>query len=120
MGTNHGQLAIEDLLSTVKGKELSRKSRSRKLVINEGNNADNNLVNLFLISNQSFDSAASSNNDGVSVGSDLSNQSFHDEDGVDDDLSVVSAATSTFGTKALEDLLHAVVEEENDITPTIR
>ena len=120
MGTNHGQLAIEDLLSTVKGKELSRKSRSRKLVINEGNNADNNLVNLFLISNQSVDSVASSNNDGVSVDSDLSNQSFHDEDGVDDDLSVVSAATSTFGTKALEDLLHAVVEEENGITPTIR
>jgi len=124
VGTNQGQMAIQNLLSVVAGKDIvTRKSRLEKLAIDEvETSSDQNLANIFLTSNQALDHVASSD-DEESVDSELTTLSFSPEGVIekdsDDEISVVSVATSTFGTKALENLLYTVAqEEENVIIPT--
>jgi 6-phosphogluconate dehydrogenase (decarboxylating) len=120
VGTNQGQVAIQNLLSAVAGRNIIRKSRSKKKLTTteERKSTGQNLANSFLTSNQAIDSVPSSDDDDDdSVDSELTALSFSNEDGIqeDDDISVVSVATSAFGTKALEDLLQTVTqEEEND------
>jgi len=124
VGTNQGQMAIQNLLSVVAGKDIvARKSRFEKLAIDDvETSSDQNLANIFLTSNQTLDHVASSD-DEESVDSELTTLSFSREGVIekdsDDEISVVSVATSTFGTKALENLLYTVAqEEENVIIPT--
>jgi hypothetical protein len=124
VGTNQGQVAIQNLLSAVAGRNIIKNSRSKtKPTTEEKKSTEQNLANIFLTSNQAIDSVASSDDDDDddddddSVDSELTALSFSNEDGIqeDDDISVVSVATSAFGTKALEDLLQTVAqEEEND------
>ncbi|OEU18694.1 hypothetical protein FRACYDRAFT_236972 [Fragilariopsis cylindrus CCMP1102] len=123
VGTNQGQVAIQNLLCAVAGRNIIRKSRSKKKLTTteERKSTGQNLANIFLTSNQAIDSVPSSDDDDDddddSVDSELTALSLSNEDGIqeDDDISVVSVATSAFGTKALEDLLQTVTqEEEND------
>jgi chemotaxis response regulator CheB len=116
VGTNQGQVAIQNLLSAVAGKNIIRKFRSKKklTIEEEETSTEQNLANIFLTSNnQAIDSVASSDDDEDSVDSELTALSFSNEEDIheDDDISVVSVATSAFGTKALEDLLQTVAQE---------
>jgi hypothetical protein len=119
VGTNQGQVAIQNLLSAVAGRNIIRKSRSKKKLTTteERKSTGQNLANIFLTSNQVIDSVPSSDDDDDdSVDSELTALSFSNEDGIqeDDDISVISVATSAFGTKALEDLLQTVAQEEEN------
>jgi len=116
VGTNQGQVAIQNLLSAVAGKNIIRKFRSKKklTIEEEETSTEQNLANIFLTSNnQAIDSVESPDDDEDSVDSELTALSFSNEEYIheDDDISVVSVATSAFGTKALEDLLQTVAQE---------
>ena len=112
VGTNQGGAAIHNLLSTVAGNIVSRKSRSKNTTKPGNKTANPNLANMFLTSNQAIDPVASS--DEGSVDSEISILSLSDVEGTEE-KDGISVATTAFGKKALEDLLQTVTQEEKNI-----